>query len=178
MENSRPLDELYLEWLYSQVCVVHRETPRLTYWNLFRILYKKEFVWLILNDDNRAQDGIDIRHEFRRDQVIPMDDSGWFDLGCSFLELLFGLSRRLEFETNFDVRNWFWHFLQVLELDEYNDACEIPIEEVDHILDTVIWRTYQPNGHGGLFPLNHAHQDQTQVEIWYQLNAYLIETDY
>ena len=46
-------------------------------------------------------------------------------------------------------------------------------QEVDDVLETVIWRNYQANGHGGLFPLKNAKRDQTKVEIWYQLAAYL-----
>lgn len=173
---SRPLDESYLEWLYNQVVDTHRRSA-LSYWTLFRVLYQKEFVWLILNDDNRVNDGLDYRRDFITDRDIS-DSDDWVSLGCSFLEVLFGLSRRLEFETDISLRDWFWHLIEVLGLREYHDKTLFPDQDVNDILDTVIWRTYLPNGHGGLFPLEHARKDQRNVELWYQLNAYLIENDY
>ena len=91
------------------------------------------------------------------------------------LEMLIGLSRRLSFETDREPREWFWHLLQVLHLDQYDDSRRIPEEEVDAILERVIWRTYGHNGDGGLFPLQNPSQDQRNVEIWYQLNEYLLE---
>lgn len=177
--SDKPLDELYFEWLYSQVLPIGRKSPRVTYWNLLRIMYKKEFLWMILNDDNRVEDGKELRRDFRK-SVIPSEDISdeWFDLGCSFLELLIALAKRMAFETDYDARSWFKHFLDVLDFDEFSDAVDLPLDDIDEALDQVIWRTYMPNGQGGLFPLKHAKQDQRNVELWYQLNAYLIENDY
>lgn len=174
--TARPLDDVYLEWLYRQVVDDHRKSA-LSYWTLFRALYKKEFVWLILNDDNRIEDGLEYRAEFLRSNDIEGAEE-WSSLGCSFLEVLLGLSRRLEFETDLSLREWFWHFISVLELDHLHDKTAFPSGAVDGILDRVIWRLYRPDGEGGLFPLKNARQDQRQVELWYQLNAYLIENDY
>jgi hypothetical protein len=50
--------------------------------------------------------------------------------------------------------------------------------EVMKILDRIIERTYQRNGVGGLFPLKRDKKDQRKVELWYQMNAYLIENYY
>jgi hypothetical protein len=44
---------------------------------------------------------------------------------------------------------------------------------VDEILERVIGRTYRPDGRGGFFPLRYAEKDQREVELWYQLNAYV-----
>jgi hypothetical protein len=49
------------------------------------------------------------------------------------------------------------------------------VAKIKNILDTLVWRTYQPDGRGGFFPLNHPEEDQTKVEIWYQMNKYVIE---
>lgn len=91
--------------------------------------------------------------------------------------MLISLSRNVAFLTDVAVEKWFWHFLEILELADFNDSSEIPIDLVEDILNTVVWRTYEPNGSGGLFPLRYAHQDQRKVELWYQMNAYLIEND-
>lgn len=175
---SAPLDEEYFTWLYSQVASTRLKTPTRTYWTLFRQLYTKEFVWLVPNDDNRVEDGRDLRYEFLDLKHIEEPDPSWMHLGCSMLEMLIALSRRLSFEAESPAHNWFWHLIDNLELRKYNDKFyngeDISKFMLIHdILNRVIYRTYAYNGSGGLFPLEHAMEDQTQVEIWYQLSAYV-----
>lgn len=175
---SQPLDELYLHWLYGQFGSVKVTDSSRTYWGLARQLYTKEFVWLVPNDDNRIEDGKDLRWEFVQDSGVEVD-ALWMELGCSMLELLIGLSRRLAFETDRGPRGWFWRLIDNLGLESATDAIyNKQIEtEIDEILDEFIWRQYEPSGHGGLFPLEHATVDQREVELWYQLSAYLLEDD-
>lgn len=93
------------------------------------------------------------------------------------LELLIGLSRRLAFEDDGSPRRWFWQLVENLNLAQYTDKERLPIATVDEVLNRVIWRTYNPNGIGGLFPLRNQSQDQREVELWYQLSAYLLDDD-
>lgn len=172
---KKPLDDLYLTWLYSQVGSVKERNPSRTYWKILRQLYTKEFVWIIPNDDNRAADGQDLRQEFLKDENLQNVDPNWVHLGCSMLELLVGLSRRLSFEDDGEPRAWFWQLMENLGLEQYNDHTPIPEVDVDECLNTVIWRTYKRNGAGGLFPLKRARKDQREVEIWFQMCAYLLE---
>jgi len=172
---NKPLDELYFTWLYSQVGDLRTKNQSLSYWRLLRLLYIKEFVWIVPNDDNRVADGRDLRYEFVDQSGLDDVDPGWINLGCSMFELLVGLSRRLSFEADGRVHQWFWRLLNNIGLAGCNDKAEWDDKEVDAILDQVIWRTYKPDGRGGLFPLNKPTQDQTQVELWYQLNAYILE---
>ena len=176
---SALLDELYFEWLYSQACSVKRKNPQRTYWNVFKILFTKEFVWWVPNDDNRCEDGRELRYEFLYSQGMdPRNtDQDWLHIGCSFLEMMIGVARRCAFLTSSAEDEWFWELMENLDLRKYNDSVHIPRDRVEDILDRVIWRTYTRNGHGGLFPLRNARQDQRDVEIWVQLNAYLSERD-
>lgn len=176
---SAALDELYLQWLYRHIGSVRIKNPDKTYWNLARQLYDKEFVWFVPNDDNRAEDGRDLRDEFVLQEDIDPDDvtQTWMELPCSMLELILSLSRHLAFETDGEVRDWFWRLIDNLDIlipdSEYDlDGSEI----IDEALEAVIHRDYDYDGHeGGLFPLRHARHDQTKVELWYQLNEYLME---
>lgn len=177
MPSALPLDELYFEWLYRQVSEITDGAPRRTYWSIFRELFQKEFIWLIPNDDNRVEDGRDLRDEFLNDIHTDQVDRDWMELPCSFLEMLVALSRRLAFEAEGEPREWFWHLMRNLGLDIYNDAEPFDRVTVEDLLNTVIFRTYRRDGQGGLFPLRHARRDQRDVEIWYQLNAYLMEND-
>lgn len=171
-----PLEEGYFRWLYGQVSDVRLRNPSRTYWSLLKLLHTKEFVWIVPNDDNRLEDGCQLRHEFLMDHEVWDMDPNWLSLGCSMLEMLIALSRHLAFEDDGKTaREWFWHMLENIGIAKLTDRHNWSEQDVEDILDNVIWRTYRPNGRGGLFPLKHANGDQREVELWYQLNAYLLE---
>jgi hypothetical protein len=171
------LDERYFDWLYAQVCSVELKSLSKTYRNLLHILYTKEFLWLIPNHDNRGEDGKSLRYEFLNDEEIDLTpkDEEWLILGCSFLELMVALARRLTFEADKDESTWFWEMMENLGLNGLNDRELINRQDVEDVLDRVTWRTYEYNGGGGLFPLVYPESDQREVEIWYQLSAYVLE---
>lgn len=174
---SAYLDERYFDWLYSLVCSSRPKHNDPTYRNLLDILYTTEFVWLVPNDDNRIEDGRDLRYLFCQELEIRFSqvDTYWMDLGCSMLELIIGLARRLEFETDLSVKHWFWELLENLELNHLDDSVRFHRQDVVNVLERVIWRTYNYNGGGGLFPLRYPERDQRKVELWYQLSAYILE---
>lgn len=101
-------------------------------------------------------------------------------LGCSMLEMLIALCHRISFESDRTAGDWFWKLMQNLELRDYTDNKfnRQTEEHIDECLDRVINRTYEPTGRGGLFPLAAAMQDQRNVEIWYQMSAYLLENEH
>lgn len=175
---NAPLDELYLTWLYSQVGSVKLKNPARTHWSLLKQLLDTKFVWLVPNDDNRCEEGIDLRYEFINEREIRNPDQAWLDLECSMLELLLVLARHLSFEADGEVSDWFWHLIETLDLMQYNDfkypdrGCK---EVIDRTVNRVIFRHYDADGRGGLFPLRHPTRDQRKVELWFQLNAYLLE---
>lgn len=172
---SEPLDESYLKWLYAQVASVKVRTINRTWWALFHQMYSTEFIWFVPNDDNRVEDGRDLRMEFLR-EVQPLDvEESWMNLGCSVLEMLIGVARRLSFQADGPVDAWFWHIMNNVGLAKYTDAVQPFHQEVEEILDRLIWRQYEPDGKGGLFPLRRPEKDQRKIEIWYQLCAYVNE---
>jgi hypothetical protein len=168
---DEPLENLYFNWLCAKVLYLEVHSPAVTYWKLFRRLYETEFVWLLVGDDNRAEDGLELRDEFLYESGFEEDEE-WRMSGCSVFEMLLGFARRAEFQARETVSIWFWRFLENLNLSEQNDAA-FELEDVDDILYTFVWRGYDELGHGGLFPLTLARQDQRQVQIWYQFFAYL-----
>lgn len=171
------LEEQYFEWLYSQACSLRLKNPARTYWKLFRVLFTKEFTWFVPNDDNRVEDGRALRYECLDGLGIdPGDvDPDWLEQGVSFLEVLVGMSRRLAFLTSGDPAFWFWKMLENIGLRQYNDKTYMSRDLVEIVLDKVISRSYKASGQGGLFPLHKAGRNQRNVELWYQLNAYVEE---
>lgn len=176
--STGTLDDEYFEWLYSLIGAVRNRNPARTYWRLARQLFTKEFVWLIPNDDNRMEDGRELRLEFLEAQGYSDVNHEWMNLGCSMLEMMIALGRRASFESEKAPIDWFGIFLNNLELDQYNDANYTPrdADHIEDVLDTVIYRNYSPDGQGGLFPLQYPDGDQRKVELWYQMSAYILET--
>lgn len=171
---NEPLENLYFNWLCAKVNRFENSTPSLSYDTLLRVLHNTEFVWTLSGDDNRAEDGVELRTEFLLAADLP-DDPEWRALPCSLLEMLIAFSRRAEYMTDMNAEEWFWHFMENLGLDKYNEAYGASIDEIGEVLYRVVWRQYNFNGHGGLFPLSKPAHDQTKVEIWYQFCEYLTD---
>lgn len=172
-----PLENLYFNWLCAKVIDVNLSSPSLTYWNLLRLLHRTEFVWVQPMDYNRASDGKELRKEFLIAADIPDHPEWRLGPGCSCLEMFIGFARRAEWVTEDPVPEWFWEFMSNLGLREYPDANSYEYEMID-ILDTFIWRTYLPDGQGGLFPLDNPPEDERNVELWYQFNHYLTDHEW
>lgn len=176
--RDEPLDEQYLTWLYGLTGPVSLKNPSRTYWSLLRLLYTKEFAWFVPNDDNRVEDGIELRYKFRDECRIRSASEEWLCLPCSMLEMMIALSDRLSFMDGKEPADWFWELIENLGLTEYTDRSffgSASVQDVESRLDVLNERTYAYSGHGGLFPLDHPEEDQRDVEILYQAGAYLLE---
>lgn len=133
-------------------------------------MFHREFVWLVPNDDNRIGDALDLRREFWGEgRFLPQE-------GVSILEILVALSRRAAWNGGGEAPDWVWIFIRNLHLNKYSDPLtDRKKDSVEEILEHFVWRNYAPNGEGGLFPLTETEHDQTKVELWYQMHAYIME---
>lgn len=174
---SERVEDRYFEWLYGHFAAVSNRNPSRSHWELARKLHSREFVWLVANDDNRVEDGKELRMEFIHEEGTDDVDMLWIEVGCSVLEMLVALADRAAFETSRAPGHWFGVFLKNLGLDKYDDAhwTDNAHRHVDRKLDQLIYRTYSPTGRGGIFPLQAPAEDQRRVELWYQMSAYFIE---
>jgi len=171
---SLNLPEDYLRWLEPLLRDEYSDQTK-TYWDLTNLMFQREFGWVVDRDRNRIQDGLDLRVEFahlHRVRTEVMDPIG----PCSFLEVLIGLSRRLAFTAGGEAPGWAWQLLGNLEFHRMSDPLSRHKQQkAEEIMSTVIERRYLPDGTGGFFPLAWPDDDQTQIELWYQLNAYVAE---
>lgn len=178
---SAVLENLYFVWLYDQIMPNRLRNPRRSRWLFAKQLYEKEFLWFIPNDDNRASDGLALRKEYINISGIePSDD--YMNLGCSMLELLIALARRMTWVMDGEADDFFWELITNIGLQHYSDedyrSTESYYVDVDNALDKIIWRTYDYTGdNGGLFPLFEPATDQRKTEIWYQMHAYAMEKE-
>lgn len=163
-----PLENEYFNWLCAKVL----DSRGPMYRDLLSILHRTEFVWSILGDKNRAEDGCELRQDFLRESRWEEDDI-WFHLPCSVLEMLIAFSSRAWFQTDVAPREWFWIFLTNLGLDEYRRVSASDVSLIEDILNTFVHRNYAEGGQGGIFPMRWPQHDQREVEIWYQFCEYL-----
>lgn len=163
------VDFAYYEWLTRQIYIPNGKT----YNDLFERMHNVEFVWTIPNDENRIQDGLDLRSEFTDGESFTLEVGG-----ATFLEVLVALSRRIAFTAggNKNANQWAWTLIKNLGLKKASDPLTPEkVELVENTLHNVIWREYAPDGRGGFFPLQNSDFDQTQLEIWSQMNMYVTE---
>jgi hypothetical protein len=161
---------VYRHWLRG---LVKKLAP--TYHNpeIFNIAWDTRYVPTVPNDQNRAQDGIDLRARYMLETSNGLPALG----ECTMLEFLIGLSIRLN-DTDYDptmpdrVGPWFWALLENMDLIEVGDHW------IYQGFDRLNTREYSYDGYGGLFPLRHPKEDQRLIEVWYQMQAYLIENRY
>jgi hypothetical protein len=167
----------YFEWLISQIKIGGTRSYR----ELFERMHNTEFVWTVPNDDNRVRDGLDLRNEFLNEiPRVSRKELAYFSsilhAGASMLEILISLSRRVAFTAGGEADAWAWQLMENLRLTKLSDPLTREKEKrIDEILEAVIWRTYGSKGQGGFFPLNWAEKDQTKVELWYQMQKYVME---
>lgn len=162
----------YFEWLVSQI-----EVPRnRTLGDVFSRMHNFEFVPFIPNDDNRWQDGLDLRSQFSHGVYGHESDGGLNLEYVTLLEVLVALSKRLEFNGGGSASWWAWKLVKNLRLHRFTDPLLAGQDaQIDDILYNLVWRTYEKNGKGGFFPLKNPPDDQTKIEIWYQMNSYIHE---
>ena len=140
-------------------------------------LLAKPFTSSVTGDQNRIADGMELRR-------------GYSDAPkgiCRVLEVLVALCQKMVYMADgmvSDAENreaeWFMTMLENLGVasltDDIWDRSASDAEEI--MTDQVgVWlrREYEYDGTGGIFPLDHPHDDQAKVELWYQMNAYLME---
>ena len=171
----------YFTWLCRKVWI---EKGKMQYFRLAECLHMTAFTPHGMEmDRNRAMDGMQLRVIFMQNHG-PVGSS--VNRGpCTMLEMLVELARKMSFIME-DVDNphrtaeCFWRMIRNLGLIQLRD---LDFDENDGTykvaaaLKRVNDRTYDRNGLGGLFPLNRPQEDQRQVEIWYQMHAWLIENN-
>lgn len=176
----RGTSDPYYDWLCIMIGV-NGNFNRRNYTELVSSLHSMEFKPRMAIDSNRGADGLQLRVEF-------MNEHGAWGSAtnrgpCTMLEFMVALSRRMSFLTSGEGNHgmtevYFWKLIENLGLSKVTDDkwhyvnCEFFVEDA-------VWRVnerqYNADGNGGLFPLKRPNKDQRTVEIWYQMNAWLIE---
>lgn len=185
--------ENYIRWLYEKVGLETKEYS--DYWRVIRRLFKRQFISLVKNDDNRIGDGLSLRRQFEEQLGYPegsVDDALGDFVGCNMLEMMVAFASRIQSDIMWDPDTedrtafWFWTMLSNAGLDL--KACQDgyfgkeQLINLENLLDRVIYRTYSKTGIGSFFPLEkfqnapkNSKRDLRKVELWYQMQFWIGE---
>lgn len=177
----RGTNDPYYNWLCMLVGVNgvgrHKEYTKL----LYSLHYEHIFQAKLPMDVNRGTDGLQMRADFIEEHG-PWGSST--NRGpCSMLEFLVALARRMNFLMYQDhshryTEYYFWKMMENVGLEKVCDS-KWDYMNGEFFVEDAVWRIngrqIQADGSGGLFPLKHPEEDQRGVEMWYQMNAWLME---
>lgn len=180
--NDREYRGEYLRWLYFQVDGFNPLTEGgAMYFMLLNYLYSQDYYSVIEMDENRKVEGGNLRSMFECDSCAILTDN-IPEEEVSVLEVLVAMAMNFR-ELNNDkepIALYFWEMISNLGLIDCTDEhwSRSTEEYVERVIDDFLDRDYEPDGTGGLFPLEDPQEDQTEVELWYQLAAYYLENYY
>ena len=158
-----------------------RYSKAVSFRKLLMFLHGIPFRYQLSMDQNRAEDGKDLRYRFAItteyedicDQVLDMLAGP-----CSVLEMMVALSLRCEEWIMDDPHvgnrtgQWFWGMVVNLGLGSMSDS-RFDRQEAITAINRLLDREYSPDGKGGLFLIKGCDRDLRDVEIWHQLCWYL-----
>lgn len=173
------LQEIYFNWMSERVFKNPRDIEQYSY--LLDALNASMFYFSIPMDENRMQDGIDLRYRFAfekgySNQEVEVELSN--NRSCSMLEMMVALSIKgderilYDYETGGRADYIFMIMLQSLEFDNMTDDRFDP-GFIDEKIDSLLNHRYNYNGYGGLFVVENPRRDMREVDIWYQMNWYI-----
>ena len=169
--------DIYLNWLYFDI-LDGPESRFKAYYSLFKALLDIPYVVVHPMDKNRFEDGLELREDYCRENGIDFVD---ICPECTVLEMFVAFAYRIEKEImasasgKFDCFRWFWGFIEALELDEF-DENDYDKGWICKIIDNFLYRKYDKFGkNGGIFLLHFCNTPAFEMELWDQMNEFLVE---
>lgn len=168
------MQDEYFEWLVNMVCE-NKFANSNSYRKLLVCLHSIPFTWTFRKDQNRAEDGIELRYYFAYDNGIQNYDE--LSGPCSVLEMMLALAIRCE-DVMCDpgigdrTSQWFWRMITNLGLGGMSDR-KFDRNKVKESVNILLNRDYDSHGHGGLFVVKNPEYDLRDVELYVQMLWYL-----
>lgn len=187
----------YVDWLESFTIDERVDSDRrLSYHNLIRELWEIEFVPSVGNDHDRAAEGLELRARYN-DILARKAGDGAFETPdvhgifgeCRVLEMLIALSMRMydlmqDMGIYNSVSRWFWEIMEcisfdILDDDYWGEIGSGKARKSERFVHDICDRIMRGDGlrvgrRGGWF----FTEDWENIEIWYQMHAYLTQYVY
>lgn len=175
--DQNELTNAYFAWMYQ---LVFPDRNDISYRRLLMYLNNVTFYPVLDMDENRVQDGEDLRYRFGYENrhIDPGIGTLLDCRPCSVLEMMVALALRIEESIMADpqmgnrIPHWFFEMLRSLGLDDMTDEM-FDRRRVTNIIRNFLERKYAADGKGGLFTIPDSVRDMRNAEIWYQANWYL-----
>ena len=142
----------YIKWLASLVGIALGSDSYAT----FRYLYDTDYYWELHDDENRAQDALNLRERYLDEHGSIDAETEAHEKPASVLEVLVAFAQRIEDSIMYDPdegdRTALWFFLMIenLGLDTYIWSTSLPDKAlIGPILDVWMGRQYKKDGRGG-----------------------------
>ena len=171
----------YFNWLCDLINLDEGQFDILIY-----ELHSIMFEWVLPFDANRSYDGFVLRYRYDEYSNSVIDDPT--GQHCTVLEALIALSEKMDYILDDEDRGdrarlWFWEMVDNLGLCEYSNSTFIDpfgrdlsrLNEIHHICDIWMHREFEYNGEGSPFPLKNPQEDQRDLDLIRQMNAYVME---
>lgn len=172
----------YIQWIVlDKLGLSDKEWKKYNF--LINSLAKIEFIWVHPRDENRYNDGLELRSQFSDETGRFLDSSSGLSSKCTMLEMMAALSIKVEnrLMRNLDIGDrtsvWFISMIDNLGLSKCtNTGWKYEYEDyIRGVCDRVIKRDYKSDGSGGLFPLKNHSLNWKNEEIWTQCMAWIRE---
>ncbi len=178
------LNDLYFKWICSTI--FPDKQLRNSYTNVLHVLNTTKFEYILILDENREKDGVELHYHFSHACKIPYDiiRINFDNTRCSVLEMMTALALRCENDIMSDLEHgdrtckWFWIMFTNLGLINYDDSSwnVNSYYEVKNILRKFMFREYNSDGsNGGLFVCRNSEYDLRNMQIWDQMGLYINE---
>lgn len=165
----------YFEWLLDII------GGSCGYRKMLSTLFDIDYYWVVKFDDDRVKDG----YLLRKTYLGFIGSDGVIEGNISVLEVMIALAISCEDTIMHDrdigdrTPNWFWMMCSNLKItgtrfgdQHYNRFTE---EEVRVIIDNMLARRYGDDGKGSMFPCVKSVPNFSNLNLWLQLNQYLLE---
>jgi hypothetical protein len=174
------LPPAYFNWLYDQLYSVREMESWRSYTTVCTVMHQIEFKDLVPHDSNRIADAAELRAKFRDEtpgRFEALELTNLMFPNATVFEVLFALADRADFMIPLTRPTWFRIFLENLKLAKYSDDYSLTHSAwpIHRIINRFNDRQYKRDGRGGIFPLRDPEADQRDVELWYQMGAYMTE---
>lgn len=171
------LEQEYFEYLVNLINPDHAP-----YLKLLEQLYSTDYIIVKDDDNNRAEDGKNLRLDWLYEHNRKEDNDIWFAQfkACSVLEMMVALAIRMDENIMWNGFNrtsiWFSDMILSMGLEQYTDYNYDP-ESISTIVNAMMYYNIESNGQGGLFISPYNDTDMRDYSLWYQMQIYIQNKD-
>ena len=142
---------------------------------LLQYLHNKEYVWDIWTDENRAEDGMELRAQFEKETDYL--DYSPLNKPCSVLEMLIAFAERIDKDVTdeeYGAPYWFWIMIDNLGLKDCTDDI-FDAKKVNETLDKWLNRLIKNEIKTGIFPVKSGKKSDGDIDCWFQMQKWIAE---